>query len=61
MSGEITGGMERLARRLVGLPRSRKRALMLAADAVFIPAALWSAIALKLGDWPSGIAATPWL
>ncbi len=61
MSGEITGGMERLAKRLVGLPRSRKRALMLATDAVFIPAALWSAIALKLGDWPSGIAATPWL
>ena len=61
MSGEITGGMERLARRLVGLPRARKRALMLASDAVFIPAALWSAIALKLGDWPSGIAETPWL
>ena len=61
MSGEITGGMERLAKRLVGLPRSRKRVLMLATDAVFIPAALWSAIALKLGDWPSGIAATPWL
>jgi FlaA1/EpsC-like NDP-sugar epimerase len=53
--------MERLARRLVGLPRSRKRALMLATDAVFIPAALWTAIALKLGDWPGGIAATPWL
>jgi len=53
--------MERLAKRLVGLPRSRKRVLMLATDAVFIPAALWSAIALKLGDWPSGIAATPWL
>jgi FlaA1/EpsC-like NDP-sugar epimerase len=53
--------MERLAKRLVGLPRVRKRALMLATDAVFIPAALWSAIALKLGDWPSGIAATPWL
>lgn len=61
MSGEITGGMERLARRLVGLPRSRKRALMLATDAVFIPAALWTAIALKLGEWPGGIAATPWL
>ena len=61
MSGEFTSGMERLARRLVGLPRSRKRALMLAADAVFIPAALWCAIALKVGGWPSGIAATPWL
>jgi len=61
MSGEITGGMERLARRLVGLPRARKRALMLAADAVFIPAALWSAVALKLGDWPSGIALSQWL
>lgn len=61
MSGEITGGMERLARRLVALPRSRKRALMLATDAVFVPAALWTAIALKLGEWPGGVAATPWL
>jgi FlaA1/EpsC-like NDP-sugar epimerase len=61
MSGEFNNGMQRLARRLVDLPRTRKRALMLATDAVFIPAALWSAIALKLGDWPSGIAATPWI
>ena len=61
MSKEITSGMEKLAQRLVGLPRSRKRALVLASDALFIPAALWCAIALKLGSLPSGIAATPWL
>lgn len=34
---------------------------MLAADAVCIPAALWTAIVLKSGDWPSGVAAAPWL
>jgi len=61
MSKARTGGMERLAKRLIGLPRTRKRALMLLADSIFIPAALWSAIALKLGDWPTGLAATPWL
>ena len=61
MSGELTSGMERLARRLVDMPRSRKRALMLVADALFVPAALWCALALKLGAWPSGIGASPWL
>jgi FlaA1/EpsC-like NDP-sugar epimerase len=51
---------ERLIRRLVAMPRARKRALMLAADLVFIPAALWAAVALKLGRLPEGFAATPW-
>ena len=50
----------RFARRLTGLPRAKKRALMLAADMVFIPAALGAAIALKLGRLPDGFAATPW-
>jgi len=52
---------ERIVERLVRLPRARKRAVMLAADAVFIPAALWSALVLKLGSWPQGLGASPWL
>jgi FlaA1/EpsC-like NDP-sugar epimerase len=52
---------ERLGERLVRLPRSRKRTLMLASDAVFIPAALWSALALKLDGIPDGFGASPWL
>ena len=51
---------ERLARGLILLPRAGKRALMLAADLVFIPAALWVAVALKQGGLPDGFAATPW-
>jgi UDP-N-acetylglucosamine 4,6-dehydratase len=43
---------------LVRLPRSRKKALMLASDAVFIPAALWCALALKLGGPPQGLGAS---
>lgn len=53
--------LERLARGLVGLPRTQKRALMLAADAVFIPAALWTALALKQGGWPQVAAPANWL
>jgi FlaA1/EpsC-like NDP-sugar epimerase len=34
---------------------------MLLADAICIPAALWTAIALKVGGWPTGVAATPWV
>jgi FlaA1/EpsC-like NDP-sugar epimerase len=35
--------------RLLKLPRSAKRAVSIAADAVFVPAALWTAISLKYG------------
>jgi FlaA1/EpsC-like NDP-sugar epimerase len=41
--------IERLANRIAGLSRSNKRLIALVADAVVIPAALWSATALKLG------------
>jgi FlaA1/EpsC-like NDP-sugar epimerase len=41
--------VERFARRLSLLPRSDKRIVMLAADLVGIPAALWTAITLQLG------------
>jgi FlaA1/EpsC-like NDP-sugar epimerase len=54
-------GTERFIEQLVRLPRSRKKSLMLAADAVFIPAALWSALVLRLGGPPQGLGAEPWL
>ena len=57
----LTDAIERLARRLVSLSRSRKRTLMLVADTVFIPAALWTALLLKSGSWPDGGGASVWL
>jgi len=53
--------MERIARRLIALPRAEKRALMLLADAICIPAALWTAVLLKTGELRLGMGATPWL
>jgi len=53
--------MDRVANRLARIPRSQKRLLMLAADAFFVPAALWTAIFLKFGTVPTGFAAAPWL
>jgi FlaA1/EpsC-like NDP-sugar epimerase len=61
MSGRLSGGLEKLAQRLVDLPRARKRALMLVADCVFIPVALWSAVLLKVGKWPDAADADPWV
>jgi FlaA1/EpsC-like NDP-sugar epimerase len=52
---------KRFGERLVRLPRSRKRAIMLVSDALFIPAALWSALALKFEGLPDGLGASPWL
>jgi FlaA1/EpsC-like NDP-sugar epimerase len=56
----FTVNAERLIRWLIAMPRARKRALMLAADLIFIPAALWAAVALKLGRLPDGFSVTPW-
>ena len=53
--------MERFAKRLISLPRAKKRALMLTADVLCVPAALWTALALKTGGLPTGLAASPWL
>jgi len=61
MSRKLTGEIEGIGRRLAAMPRAQKRALMLAADAVFIPAALLTALVLKLDGLPSGFAAKPWL
>jgi FlaA1/EpsC-like NDP-sugar epimerase len=52
---------ERMVRRLADIPRSRKRLMMLAADAVMIPLALWTAIALKLGTVHHGLGENAWL
>lgn len=52
---------ELLASRLEALSRGRKRTLMLATDLFAIPAALWSAITLKLGTVDHGIGGGGWL
>lgn len=49
MTDTMPKWMERLANRIAGLSRANKRLIALVADAVVIPAALWSATALKLG------------
>jgi FlaA1/EpsC-like NDP-sugar epimerase len=53
--------MERMKRRLAALPRVRKQALMVAADAVLIPSALWLAFALKYDSLVHGLDRNPWL
>ena len=40
----------RLAQFAIGLPRSTKRLLMVAADALMLPLALWTAMALRKGE-----------
>jgi FlaA1/EpsC-like NDP-sugar epimerase len=40
-----------LRERLTQLPRRAKGAFMLAADIVVLPLALWSAVALRMGEW----------
>ena len=50
--------LEGIASRLVALPRSQKRFAVLLLDLLFVPTALWSAIALESGALPQ---AKPWL
>ncbi|QLG87011.1 polysaccharide biosynthesis protein [Chitinibacter bivalviorum] len=38
-------------RKAIGLPRTAKSLIILAADFVLLPAALWAAIALRMDDW----------
>jgi FlaA1/EpsC-like NDP-sugar epimerase len=52
---------ERLKRRLAALPRAHKRALMVLADVVLIPTALWLAFALKYDSFQHGFGRNPWL
>jgi FlaA1/EpsC-like NDP-sugar epimerase len=44
----------RLVRSLLGWPRPAKRFLMVTADLVVVPAALWTAFALKFDSWSEG-------
>ncbi len=53
--------VERIALVLANLPRTQKRLVMLTTDAVFIPFALWCAIALRLGSLNRGVEAGIWL
>src|ERR1039457_6785226 len=46
---------------LVKLNRSQKKFIMVASDALLLPLALWSAIALRLGEWLRRIAGLCWL
>jgi len=50
---------EQVVQGLLRLPRSYKRALMLASDAFFISVALWTSLSLKLGGVPQGLGAEP--
>jgi FlaA1/EpsC-like NDP-sugar epimerase len=43
------------------LPRSFKKAIMVAADLVALPAVLWVAITLRLGSWDHGQMTAAWL
>ncbi len=53
--------IERLANRLAHLPRNKKRALMLGADAIGIPLALWASISLRLGNVHHHVSGTEWI
>jgi UDP-N-acetylglucosamine 4,6-dehydratase len=53
--------VQRVSRRLLELPRSQKRLLMLFADLVCIPAALWTAMTLKAGAPVHDINEDAWL
>src|SRR5262245_9265642 len=44
----------RLADSMLGWPRPAKRVLMVAADLFVVPAALWTAFALKFDSWSIG-------
>ncbi len=55
------GLVNRLGLWAIGLPRPYKRAIMIAADVIMIPLALFSAIWLKSGNSAAALSASPWL
>lgn len=61
MTESMPKWIERIAHSLVQLPRARKRVLMVLADLVGIPLALWSALTLRLGTVDHGISSVAWL
>ena len=50
-----------VTRRLLLLPRSTKRLIMVLADSVMVPLALWSAVALKQESWTPSVVGLPTL
>lgn len=56
----MASALARVPDTLTRMSRSRKRALMVAADILCIPLALWCALGLRFGTWPSGAVADPW-
>jgi FlaA1/EpsC-like NDP-sugar epimerase len=55
------GFMERLRDRISDLPRSGKYVVMMSADAVLLPAALWLAFLLKYGSSTYWVSGASWL
>ncbi len=53
--------IERITLTLVGLPRAQKRLVMLIADTIFIPGALWCAVTLRLGTIDHSVYGMVWL
>jgi FlaA1/EpsC-like NDP-sugar epimerase len=54
-------GLYGLLQYVIDLPRSTKRTIMVLADVVMLPLALFSAITLRLGTFDHGIAGSGWL
>ena len=61
VSEHVTRRVRRWLLRVQGLPRTVKRAILVAADLCTIPLALWSAITLRLGTFEHGVHEGPWL
>ena len=61
MTDNMPAWTQQISRRLLELPRNRKRVLMLFADLICIPAALWTAIGLKAGSLAYDPPSASWL
>lgn len=61
MTESMPKWIEQFVNRLAHLPRSRKRLLMLGADAVGIPLVLWVAITLRLGSASHYVGGNEWI
>jgi len=60
VKGKVYGRIEQFSKWLLELPRSKKRALMVGGDLLFIPCALWCAIFLRFGDIGQPLSIGPW-
>lgn len=61
MTESMPKWIERFAQHLLQLPRSRKRLIVLSADTIGIPFALWFAITLRLGTLDHHLDSDVWL